>query len=266
MFVEPLPMTWQGLDQSSRRHLSQLLSSNSYATVVAAVEDRDAAPLGPRLLALGARLAMDSWQEQPWTQAVLEWLTGMPSQSWRSVLIGVDSGLKDAAWTLSCTLDDAGRRALLAVGHPGLAVVAAAGLPGNVLLPADLEPNLASLIQLMATLRDQLGDVPPPWSPRFMEHDSLSAEGRATLGRLAPAIAAAGIVLPEEPEIERVLACELAEGDEDWVVYTLDAIAAEIAHELEPTLRGALPAAIRNAWSAEWHLLAQRLVEQIHAP
>jgi hypothetical protein len=111
--VVPLPAAPPKLDERARANLRRLLESESAAGVLPALDDRDATPSDLRTLALGARLALDGWQQRPWTAEVLAAITE-PSPAWRSALLAVDAGLRGAAAALARALDDGGRRALTA--------------------------------------------------------------------------------------------------------------------------------------------------------
>lgn len=239
------------LDGDGRARLRRLLAGHVEGEVAAAVDDRELA-LDLRLWACGARLALDEWHARPWTPALLDRLASRPSPAWQSVLLAADAGVDDAAWVLVHAMDDAARRGLASVGVPALTAIIAAGLGDDVPLPPAIDHDLADLIRATAVLRRELGRVPRPWEDDFGEQPPVTDTVRSMARTLPVRLRAASLPIPDEPEIDDVLRGTVDDDGADWVVYTLDAIAAEVASKLAPQLRGALPPALRDAWAADW--------------
>ncbi len=244
-------MDLRTLDDDGRARLRRLLAGHVAEEVAAAADDRELA-LDLRLWACGARLALDEWHAQPWTPALLNRLASRPSPAWQSVLLAVDAGLDDAAWVLAHAMDDAARRGLAPVGVPALTAIMAAGLGDDVPLAPEIDRDLADLIRAMAVIRRELGRVPRPWEDDFGEQRPVSDTVRSMARTLPVRLRAASLPAPDEPEVDDVLRGTVDDDGADWVVYTLDAIAAEVATRLAPQLRGELPPALRRAWAAAW--------------
>jgi len=263
--IAPLPTTVTITDDGERRHLARLLLSDETSEVLAAIAEREPSTLDRRLIAYGARLALDSWAQCPWTDELLTRLTGMPSAAWRSVLLGVDAGIPRSAWVLPRATDLPARRALTSMGHPDLSLIAAACLPERMPPPAGLDPAIATLVLRIAEARELVGEVSPPWSEDFGEPLYLPSGVREAMQRVREAMVAAEITPSDEPELHRVLAGELDDDDADWIVETLDDAAAQVADRYEPRLRGSLPPQVRDDWRQEWRDFAHVLVRAAHA-
>lgn len=113
--VAPLPATTAALDERAAATLRRLLGSESAAGVLPALDERDGLPSDLRTLALGARLALDGWQQRSWTVEVLAAIK-TPSPVWRSVLLAVDGGVRGSPAALGRALDDAARAQVARLG------------------------------------------------------------------------------------------------------------------------------------------------------
>jgi len=249
------PLTVPSMDSVECSFVSTLLAPAPDLGAILRAFEGPRRSIRTRLAACAARLALDGWTERAWTEDLLARLSGMPSSAWRSVLLAVDAGVPDSAWALAYALDDEGRAALLAMGHPLLATIAAAGSDVPHPSTPDVTPAIVALLGAVVRVRQLLGHVPPPWAPNFLDHPPLSAEARSAIESLRAMIVAAGLPVPAEPEIS-TLAADVGDGDADLVVNALDQVAADLAESFAPQLRGCLDPDLRQQWRAEWTAFA----------